>query len=421
MAKAELKSIKTLKDFIEWTEQFSSREHVFRGISNEEYVIEAPAYHRLKKEESATPEKLLKINKDMLEDARRHGHGRDMKDLELLAELQHYGAATCLIDFTKNPLVALWMACRESFRGVSNGKVFAVDVSSKFEFEPVTSALLEKKINHFFKRDERKGYKFYQWQPHNQNSRMLAQQSIFLFGGIRIEPAVECIISKNDKQEIRNALEHSVGMTEASLFPDFVSFASQYAQNKMYVEPRAQDYLNLGIDAEWEEDNIEEAINYYTQSILLNPDKHLLSTLYQRRASCYSVSGKLESAIGDYNKAIELTSNYPNLYNNRGSAKSELGRYEEAITDFDKAIRLNPDLSIAYSNRGSAKSELGRYEETITDFDKAIRLNPDDAITYINRGSAKFKMEHFSEAEQDLQMALQLAEQDDNAKLVAKI
>ena len=32
-------------------------------------------------------------------------------DVELLAELQHYGAATHLIDFTECPRIALWFAC----------------------------------------------------------------------------------------------------------------------------------------------------------------------------------------------------------------------------------------------------------------------------------------------------------------------
>ena len=36
---------------------------------------------------------------------------RGCSDLDLLAQLQHQGAATGLIDFTLNPLVALWFAC----------------------------------------------------------------------------------------------------------------------------------------------------------------------------------------------------------------------------------------------------------------------------------------------------------------------
>ena len=38
---------------------------------------------------------------------------KDSPDLELLAQLQHQGAATGLIDFTRHPLIALWFACNE--------------------------------------------------------------------------------------------------------------------------------------------------------------------------------------------------------------------------------------------------------------------------------------------------------------------
>ena len=131
MAKKESKRVKTLKSFMEWAEQFNDGEYVFRGASNEKYIIEASTYRRLKdkdgdfkKQGDGTPEKLLKINEEMIEDARRQGHGTDMKDLELLAELQHRGAATCLIDFTQNPLVALWMACREGSGGAAKWKSF---------------------------------------------------------------------------------------------------------------------------------------------------------------------------------------------------------------------------------------------------------------------------------------------------------
>ncbi len=34
-------------------------------------------------------------------------------DLEILAQLRHYNAATALIDFSRSPLVALWFACQE--------------------------------------------------------------------------------------------------------------------------------------------------------------------------------------------------------------------------------------------------------------------------------------------------------------------
>ena len=50
-------------------------------------------------------------------------------DLQRLALLQHLGAATGLIDFTEDPLVALWFACREESQ--SDGKIFVVDIASQ--------------------------------------------------------------------------------------------------------------------------------------------------------------------------------------------------------------------------------------------------------------------------------------------------
>ena len=54
----------------------------------------------------------------LIEPARTRGFGTDsgrrLSDLELLAKLQHFGAATGLLDFTWSPLVALWFACEDT-------------------------------------------------------------------------------------------------------------------------------------------------------------------------------------------------------------------------------------------------------------------------------------------------------------------
>ena len=39
-------------------------------------------------------------------------YGEDLCELELLARLQHHGAATRLLDCSRNAFVALWFACR---------------------------------------------------------------------------------------------------------------------------------------------------------------------------------------------------------------------------------------------------------------------------------------------------------------------
>ena len=414
MPKKASRRVKKLKSFMEWAEQFNDGEYVFRGVSNEKYIIEASTYRRLKdkdgkfKKEDRTPEKLLKINEEMIEEARRQGHGRDLKDLELLAELQHRGAATCLIDFTKNPLVALWMACRESSGSAVNGKVFAMDISSQITFQPVTSKLSqEENIRYFLERDENERYQLYQWQPNYQNNRMLAQQSIFLFGGAEIESVSECIILKNSKQNIRNSLEKSTGITEGSLFPDFDGFASQRAQNKTYIEPDAQYYFIRGLQA-FTEGKIDEVIDYYSKGISLNPDRGLLTILHISRAHVNERIENYSLALEDYNKVIELTPDYPGHYLDRGLTMFALERYEEAVADYDKFIHQNANEMLAYHNRGLAKDRLGQYKEAISDYNEAIRLDPDYASSYNERGFTKDKLgQHFA-AIADFDTAIQL-------------
>ena len=412
MSKSGSKPIETLEEFIGWTKQFIYEGYLFRGVSNEVYEIEASTYRRLK-EENRIPEKLLEINQEMLEDARRDGHDGDMKDLDLLAKLQHYGAATCLIDFTRNPQVALWMACRESSSGSVNGKVFAVDTNSQNATQWVDFQSSKSNISEFFELDENGKYHLYGWQPNYQESRMQAQQSVFIFGGTKIK-SVHCIIAGNRKQWIRNSLKQSAGITEASLFPDFIGFASQRAQSKKYPEPSALFYLSRGRVADQSGDK-EGAIAYYTASIQLNPDKITLSVLYQKRASCYGVIGKLACAISDYNEVIALNPHPFAAFYSRGNARVELDQYNEAVSDFDEAIHLNQHYASAYYSRGNAKVKLDLYKDAIADFDKVIHLNPSDVSAYYSRGNAKVKLDLYEDAIADYNEIIRLNSSDVNA------
>ena len=115
MAKKGPGCVKTLSEFLTWAEQFNDGQYLFRGVRKKCYKIEAGACRRLPKVDRYNPAKLLKINQELIDKARLLGHdqlnGEHLSDLPLLAELQHFRAATCLIDFTRNALIALWFAC----------------------------------------------------------------------------------------------------------------------------------------------------------------------------------------------------------------------------------------------------------------------------------------------------------------------
>ena len=349
-----MRYVKTLGEFIEWAAQFNEGQCLFRGVPNDAFEIQASAYRRLTEAERNNSSKLLEINKDLIQKARGRGHdqknSQQLSDLELLAELQHFGAGTCLIDFTRSALVALWFACQPNTIGEeeANGKVFAVRSNDTVHLKTVNPELIKKNIDYFLKPDENNRYHLYQWEPKLQNNRIIAQQSVFLFSGAQIKAEVECVIIKSRKPEILESLNKVSSITEASIFPDFDGFARLYAHDKPYIGPDAQDYLQRGIEAT-QNDNLDDAIEYYTEVIRLDPaDIDIVAGAYNNRGNAYGDRGDYDRAIDDYNKAIKRNPN-ADAYYNRGIVYGDKGDYDRAIDDYNKVIELNPNYADAYN------------------------------------------------------------------------
>ena len=94
--------IETLDRFMEWARQLTSwdywdSQYLFRGVTNKCYELEMSISRRLPPTDRNI-NNLRNITEELIDDAREQGHdeknGRKLHDLELLAELQHIGAAT---------------------------------------------------------------------------------------------------------------------------------------------------------------------------------------------------------------------------------------------------------------------------------------------------------------------------------------
>ena len=123
------KSIKTVEAFLAWANQVKGGAFVYRGMANASWKVESAAYRRIgQSHENPPPSVLQNYIKQLLESAHRRGfqerQGKSDRDLELLADLQHHGAATCLIDFTTNALIALWVCVsgRDTPKGRQSGR-----------------------------------------------------------------------------------------------------------------------------------------------------------------------------------------------------------------------------------------------------------------------------------------------------------
>ncbi len=96
---------------------------------------------------------------------------------------------------------------------------------------------------------------------------------------------------------------------------------------------------------------------------------------YRKRADESVSKGEFDSAVNDYNKAIELNPKDAVAFLNRGRVFHNKTNYDSAIADFDRAIEINPKESAAYFNRGDAFEKKGNAQQAIGDYQKVVDLD----------------------------------------------
>lgn len=365
---------------------------LFRSLADAEWEVSAAAYRRIKTfpDEVPSPSVFQNYVKQLLNDTSLRGFreqkGKRHSDLELLAELQHNGAATCLIDFTTNSLIALWFACQEE--PGKEGKVVAMPTDKIELFSTVSYQQMEKPVEYFLREEDKDSpleeNKLWKWTPEHMSNRIVAQQSVFVFGRGKIEQThyKEVMIDRDRKEGIRSELREKFGITEQHLFSDFTGFALSNAHDKPYSDYTAVEHLKLGMEFHQRGD-LEKAIDAYNKATECNPQ--FFKAYYNRGIAKYGL-GDYPRAITDYDVAVEINSQDAEVYYNRGFAKHKMGDHKGAIADYDMAVGIDPQYADAYNTRGIAKHALGDYHGAIVEFDKAIEINPQHAMAYTNRG-----------------------------------
>ncbi len=250
------KSITSLEEYIEAINGLagSGEEHryVYRGQKDECWKkVQSSALRRLQKQSLPHPELMSSLFRGYIHQIidevqlRYPNTYSNMTPLECMAHLQHNRVATGLIDFTYNPLVALWFACETDGATAGKGKVFAVNVQPDTITEIKTKGALKQKLKTFFAEDGQ----WYLWQPSIGNpalatQRLTAQQSVFLFGAPEIEDGMierPIIVSKDRKDTLLRELAR-MGISEETLFPDLAGFLERSTVKSAYNAELAEDY-----------------------------------------------------------------------------------------------------------------------------------------------------------------------------------
>lgn len=338
----------------------------------------------------------------LIEPARALGFGsesgRRLTDLELLAKLQHFGARTGLLDFTRNPLVALWFACENP---QTDGKLHVVNTNNPMGMPRISSDETAQDVGSVFSKPSTPPY-FSYWEPPasgDASTRILPQRSVFIIGRPLIsayqDVISEVLIAKEDKDHLLTELG-TLDIHQESLFQDILGFASGSRKRPV---PRLTSgaYARRG-NQHYQREEYSQAIIAYSNSIQLEPQASLIHLL---RGNAYSALGRHQEAIADYSKALTNIDRLHGvhrdvLYFNRGNSNAEAEDYEGAIEDYTEAITSNPGSSIYYYNRANAYTDLYRFDEALSDYDQVTGNESNDAT--LNKGNILLAMGKLSEA-----------------------
>jgi tetratricopeptide (TPR) repeat protein len=339
---------------------------VYRGQSNGEWKVISGLYRRI--QESKKNAKLKQLNvshQDVIEYLRekiveakkrisvhQQSEIQEMNDINLLVEMQHYGGATNLIDFSFNSLIALYFACFGN-QDV-DGKVFCINYINQHKVLSVPSNKInsEDLLSHLFPSPPGQ---FYAYSPNHSNPRIIKQDSIFIFNDVGyIEDNLidhVFIIKANCKANIMQDLRDFSGITEESIYPDFLGYLQANNHRIPFKIKNAQDYFEQGVLAQ-KNKNYNHAIEYYKKSIELDPEQ---AKPYLEIARCFRQLEKFKDALKNCLDSLTISSDAFMAWNELGIIQTYLHDYTEAKSAFIKAedlVKNEHQKIILTNNRG---------------------------------------------------------------------
>src|SRR5271167_1387946 len=140
---------------------------------------------------------------------------------------------------------------------------------------------------------------------------------------------------------------------------------------------QAQERFEEAYRAQMEGD-FDRAVGLYRASIALYPTAEAHTFL----GWTFHFQGKIEEAIEECKRAIEIDPDFGNPYNDIGSYLIQLGRYDEAIPWLEQAIaapRYEP-RHFPHFNLGRAYIAKGMLTRARECFNESLRIEPNYAL-----------------------------------------
>jgi tetratricopeptide (TPR) repeat protein len=167
-----------------------------------------------------------------------------------------------------------------------------------------------------------------------------------------------------------------------------------------------------------------EAIETYSKAVALIPQPTRANwTLFYFRGICYERSKQWPLAEKDFQKALELNPDQPQVLNYLGYSWVDQGiNLDQGLEMIKKAVELRPKDGYIVDSLGWAYYRLGRFDEAVKELERAIELRPEDPVINDHLGDAYWKVGRQLEARFQWRHALDLKpEAEEIPKIQAKL
>lgn len=362
--------------------------------------------------------------KDMISEMkRRYPDYRNKNDLDILAEIQHKGGASCLVDFSTNFLISLWFATQDYSRK-EMGYLFCYDTNTDLfinnnitiinsaEDEPIDVLLYQTQKS--IKYNGRDDYKFLIWKPSNINNRITRQDSIFVFGleqfEVREHPIITLPIPYEWKEAIQRTLKHLFGISSETIYAD----ASGYASSNTKL------------------DSCKITTSYFNTEVF--PISFDLMDSFQRAMSCI-VKREYDLALqyiykfecGNVDRLQKLSENIDNSYNtlfyiefiySKALSCHRTEKYSEAIFNYKMAFERC--LEFLHFSKYKTLKPLDDFQELEKEDKKALHATNKLYKIIDNYIDALFFLKRYDEAYDAIIEIYELEGPDEDVKILLK-
>lgn len=98
---------------------------------------------------------------------------------------------------------------------------------------------------------------------------------------------------------------------------------------------------------------------------------------YFNLAKIYEREGKIDEAIREYKRALDIDRDYVDAHNSLGILYLQQDRVDLAIQEFDEATRLSPRVALYHRNLGVAYVRAGEKKKARRAFEQVLELERD--------------------------------------------